>query len=385
MSGEAGSSGIRDAGDSTRRTDAGGAGGSAGGLDARIFVRRSATFTLEFELSLPPGRTVALLGPNGAGKSTAVASLAGLLPIDAGRIVLGGTVLDDPAQGTFVPAEDRSVGVVFQDGLLFPHMSVRDNVEFGLRSRGVPRDEARQSAERWIDRIGLTGLAERTPGELSGGQAQRAALARALATDPSLLLLDEPLSALDVSGRAELRRALEVHLADYRGPRLLITHDPAEAFQLADEVQVLEEGRVTQVGTAEEIRMRPRTAYAADLAGSNLMEGYASDGVVETGGHALSVADREARGPVRVSIRPTAVAVHREAPGGSPRNRWSTVVERVEDHGSRVRILTGAPLPLMIEVTPDARRELGLGSRAEVWISVKATDIGVEELGEGAE
>jgi len=373
MSGEAGSSGGRDAG------------GSTGGLDARIFVRRSATFTLDLDLSLPPGRTVALLGPNGAGKSTAVASLAGLLPIDTGRIALDGTVLDDPAKGVFVPAEDRSVGVVFQDGLLFPHLSVRDNVEFGLRSRRVPRDEARRTVDRWIERIGLTGLAERMPGELSGGQAQRAALARALATDPALLLLDEPLSALDVTGRSELRRALEVHLADFPGPRLLITHDPAEAFQLADEVQVLEEGQVTQVGTAEEIRMRPHTAYAADLAGSNLLKGHASDGVVATGGHTLAVADRGARGPVRVSIRPTAVAVHREAPGGSPRNRWSTVVERVEDHGSRVRILTGPPLPLMIEVTPDARRELGLGSGTEVWVSVKATDIGVEELGERAE
>lgn len=241
------------------------------GLHAHIVVRRSEDFALDLGLSIPSGRTVALLGPNGAGKTTAVSSLAGLLPIDSGRIELVGTVLDDPERDLLVAPEDRRVGVVFQDQLLFPHMSALENVAFGLRSRGMTRDEARSRACAWMDRVGLGGFESRRPGELSGGQAQRIALARALATDPDLLLLDEPLSALDVTSRAELRLLLSEHLSAFDGPRLLITHDPTEAFQLADEIHVIEHGRVTQTGTAADIRMRPRTPYAADLGGSNLL------------------------------------------------------------------------------------------------------------------
>lgn len=350
----------------------------SGGLQARLAVRRSEGFALDLRLSIPPGRTVALLGPNGAGKSTAVSSLAGLLPVDSGRIELSGTVLDDPGESVLVPPEERRIGVVFQDQLLFPHMSVLENVAFGLRSRGVPRDEARGRAGAWMERVGLEGLGPRKPRELSGGQAQRVALARALATEPELLLMDEPLSALDVTSRSRLRWVLAEHLEGFPGPRLLITHDPAEAFLLADEIHVLEDGRVTQAGSADDIRLRPRTAYAADLAGSNLLTGTASAGTVRTGDLGLAIADADVAGPVRISIRPSAVSVHREPPGGSPRNRWPTVVERMEDHGSRVRILTGPPVRLMVEVTSAARRELDLAPGAEVWVSVKATDIGVE-------
>ena len=352
--------------------------GVSGPLEARLVLRRSEAFAVDLDLTIPGGRTVALLGPNGAGKSTTIAALSGLLPLDAGRIVLDGVVLDDPSGDRFVPPEDRKVGVVFQDALLFPHLSVLENVAFGLRSRGVPHGDARSRARGWMERMALAELADRKPGEISGGQAQRVALARALATEPGLLLLDEPLSALDVTVRTEMRRVLTEHLRDFPGPRLLITHEPQEAFQLADEIHVIEHGRVTQSGTAEDIRLRPRTPYAADLAGANLLEGDAADGLVRTGGMDLSVADPEVRGPVRISIPAHAVAVHRERPEGSPRNRWPTVIERVESHGPRVRLLTGAPLPLMVEVTPGALQELGLAPGVEVWLAVKATEIGVE-------
>lgn len=348
------------------------------GLEARVEIRRSETFTLELELTIAAGHTVALLGPNGAGKSTAVSAIAGLLPVDSGRIELADRLLDDPAQGVLVPPEDRRIGVVFQNHLLFPHLSVLENVAFGPRSRGVGRDEALRRARAWLARVGIEGLAERKPTELSGGQAQRAALARALATDPDLLLLDEPLSALDVSSRADVRRTLAKHLVGFQGPRLLITHDPAEAFELADDIHVIESGRVTQRGTPDDIRMRPRTAYAAELGGSNLLSGTAAAGTVETGDLSLAIADPDVRGPVRLSIRPSAISVHRDRPGGSPRNRWRTVVEQVQDTGSRVRLLTGPPLPLTVDVTPAARHELDLAPGAEVWVTVKATDIGVE-------
>ena len=351
----------------------------SGGLDARLLVRRSEGFELDVHLTVPAGRTVALLGPNGAGKSTVVSALAGLVPLEGGRITLSGRVLDDPAGGLHVPPARRRIGVVFQDLFLFPHLDVTGNVAFGLRELGHSRRDARRRADEWVARMGLDGLGARRPGELSGGQAQRVALARALAPEPELLLLDEPLSALDVGSRARIRRVLASHLGGFAGPRILITHDPAEAFQLADEIHVLEAGRVTQVGTAEELRLRPRTRYAADLAGANLFAGRATGGVVETTtGVALRIADETVEGPVRVSIPAGAISVHRTPPEGSARNRWATVLEQLADDGVRMRLLTGAPLPLTIQVTHAAARELELAPGVEVWVSVKASELRVE-------
>jgi molybdate transport system ATP-binding protein len=348
------------------------------GLDALIRASRGESFTIDVPISIAPGTTSVLLGPNGAGKSTAVAALAGLIPLEGGRITLAGSVLDDPSTGRFVPAEQRNIGVVFQDFLLFPHLGVIDNVAFGMRSRGVPRDEALARAGEWIDRLDLGGLERRKPGDLSGGQAQRVALARALVTEPDLLLLDEPLSALDVTTRIGLRRALAEHLSAFPGPRLLITHDPTEAFLLADVIHVIEKGSVTQAGTDEDIRLRPRTRYVADLAGVNLIAGVASDGVVDAGTHSLHVADTGIAGPVLATIRPSSISVYRYEPGGSPRNTWSTGVELVEHLGDRARLLTGDPLPLTAEVTEQSARELGLATGERVWVSIKATEVSVE-------
>ncbi|MEA2010835.1 MAG: ATP-binding cassette domain-containing protein, partial [Actinomycetota bacterium] len=196
------------------------------GLDARLVVSRSDSFALDVSLTIPPGHTVALLGPNGAGKSTVVAAIAGLLPLDEGHISLDERTLDDPTGDVLIPAEDRSIGVVFQDYVLFPHLTVVENIEFGLRSRKKPRREARQQAIEWLERIGLDDLADRKPSDLSGGQAQRVALARALITEPKMLLLDEPLAALDATTRVDLRRTLADHLDQFSGPRMVITHDP---------------------------------------------------------------------------------------------------------------------------------------------------------------
>lgn len=351
---------------------------TAVGLHASMVVRRSGTFAVDVEFAIPPGTTVALLGPNGAGKSTVVAALAGVLPIETGRIELGGVVLDDPREGLFIPPERRRVGVVFQDYLLFPHLSVIENVCFGLRSQGAEAGEARVRAGAWIQSLGLEGLESRMPMDLSGGQAQRVALARALAVGPDLLLLDEPLAALDVTARTRLRRTISGHLAGFPGPRMLITHDPTEAFLLADTIHVIEEGRVTQTGTADDIRLRPRTPYAADLANANLVRGTARDGEVDTGAATVRIGDREIRGPVLLTIRPNAISVFRRPPEGSPRNSWETTVERSETLGARVRLLTGPPLHLTVEVTREAAADLELRPGKRVWIAVKATEIGME-------
>ncbi len=355
---------------------------SPGGMEAAIDLTRGDGFRLRAELAIPPGRTVALLGPNGAGKSTAVAVLAGLAPLDAGRVVLGGRVVDDPAANVFVPAADRHVGVVFQHHLLFPHLDVLDNVAFGPRSRGTTRRASRELARPWLDRLGLAPFAHHRPDQLSGGQAQRVALARALVSRPHLLLLDEPLSALDVTTRTGLRRTLATHLAGFTGPRLLITHDPTEAFLLADEVHVLEHGRITQVGTPDDIRLRPRTPYVADLAGANLLHGQARDGAVQVttpaGARVLHVADHDARGPVLLTLRPTAISVHRTRPEGSQRNTWRTTIDRLEHLGDRVRLRSADPLALTVEVTRESTEALHLAVGAPVWLAVKATEIGIQ-------
>jgi len=347
------------------------------GLEASFLARRGPEFRVDLTLSIPPGRTVALLGPNGAGKSTAVDVLAGLLPVESGRVTLGGVILDEPDADRFVPPEQRNVGVVFQDYLLFPHLTAIDNVAFGLRSRRLSREQALARAGDWLERLGLSDMAQRRPGELSGGQSQRVALARALVTEPDLLLLDEPLSALDVTTRARLRRDLAEYLEGFPGPRLLITHDPTEAVLLAEEIHVLEEGKVTQTGSADDIRLRPRTQYVADLAGSNLLVGTASGGRVALGSHEIHIPSR-VEGEVLVTIRPSAISVHRRQPEGSPRNSWPTKIELIERMGERVRIRTGPPLALTAEITEEATVALGLAEGDEVWVAIKATEIGIE-------
>jgi molybdate transport system ATP-binding protein len=348
------------------------------GLDAQLVVCHEAGFVLDARLRSAPGHTIALLGPNGAGKSTALRALCGLSPLESGRITLGDRCLDDPERGVWVPPERRRIGAVFQDYVLFPHLTVGENVSFGLRCRGEAQAPAAAKCRAWLQRLGLEELAERRPGDLSGGQAQRVALARALIFEPELLLLDEPLAALDVTTRVELRRILASHLEQFRGPRLLITHDPTEAFLLADEIYILEEGKITQVGSADDIRLRPRTRYIADLAGSNLLLGNAAGGILTVRGHRLHIPDRQTDGAVLATIHPRAISLHRQRPEGSPRNAWQTRVTSSEHYGDRVRLQLEEPLPLVVEVTPDAVRELGLGRGTSVWVSIKATEIGVE-------
>jgi molybdate transport system ATP-binding protein len=274
-------------------------------LDAHVVVQRG-SLGVDVEFSVGDGEVLAVLGPNGAGKSTVVRVLAGLLRPDGGRVSVGQEVWD--AGDRHLPAHQRSLGMVFQDHLLFPHLSVTENVAFGLRSRGMTKAEARATAAPWLERVGLAGLGARRPGELSGGQAQRAALARALVGDPRVLLLDEPLSALDARTRLTVRAELHRHLADYGGSAVLVTHDPIDAMALADRVVVVEDGRVVQAGTPAEIARRPRTDYVARLVGLVLLPGTGTGQQVALDGGALVAVAEDVAGPVFVAVRPESVA-----------------------------------------------------------------------------
>ncbi|MFZ9398128.1 MAG: ABC transporter ATP-binding protein [Ilumatobacteraceae bacterium] len=235
-------------------------------LDARVVVERD-RFTLDAAVSVGDGETLAVLGPNGAGKTTLLRALAGLVPITKGAISLDGTVLDDPARDVFVAPERRPVGFVFQDYLLFPNMSVIENVAFGLRARGTERDAARTRATELLEWVGLGEHAEKKPGAISGGQAQRVALARAMAVSPRLLLLDEPLAALDVTTRRSVRADLSRLLNGVDSARILVTHDPRDARVLADRMVIVENGRVVQSGTFDTIAANPATPYVHELLG----------------------------------------------------------------------------------------------------------------------
>ncbi|MEU9735118.1 ABC transporter ATP-binding protein [Streptomyces sp. NPDC048002] len=336
------------------------------GLDARLLVDRG-SFRLDVSLRAAPGDVVALLGPNGAGKTTALRALAGLVPLSDGHLRLDGTDLEG------LPTEARPVGVVFQDYLLFPHLSALDNVAFGPRCHGAGRAEARAEAAGWLGRMGLAEHAASKPRRLSGGQAQRVALARALATRPRLLLLDEPLAALDARTRLEVRAQLRRHLADFEAVAVLVTHDPLDAMVLADHLVVIEDGRSVQEGTPSDIARHPRTDYIAHLVGLNLYRGEATGHAVRVGGGPVITTTEELTGPVFVAFAPSAVTLHRDRPSGtSARNLWRCEVTGLETHGDQIRAALGGELALAADLTTIAAAELDLHPGAEVWATVKA-------------
>lgn len=354
------------------------------GLAARVRLPRNG-LEIDVAFEVAAGTTAALLGPNGAGKSSILSTIAGLveLPADAEvRVSLAGRVLHDTSIGESVPAEARRVGVVFQEHRLFDHLNVLDNVAFGPRSNGARTRAARATAMRWLQLLDVAALAPRPPRELSGGEAQRVAIARTLAADPEILLLDEPLAALDVSTRSIVRRVLREQLAAFAGPRLIVTHDPSDAFLLADRLLVIERGRITQAGAPDQIRRAPATPYVAALTGTNLYVGVATDGSVllDDHDHTFTITDHALTGAALVTVHPTAVSLHPERPSGSQRNVWSTVVELLEPLGDIVRISLGDPVPMAVDVTPEAVASLGLTAGTSVWAAVKATEIAASEV-----
>jgi molybdate transport system ATP-binding protein len=352
-------------------------------LSVDVAIRRN-DFEIRATFVAKPGETAALLGPNGSGKSTLVSSVAGLLPPADGRIELDGVVLDDASAGLHVPPERRPIGVVFQDLLLFSHLSAIENVAFPLRARGVARSTARERAASLLERLGVAGRAGARPRELSGGEAQRVALARALIAEPALLLLDEPLSALDVGARMRIRELVRDELARFGGVRLIVTHDPVEASTLAHRLVLLEDGRITQIGSPEEIRTAPRSRYAADLVGVNAFRGRLEPleegaGRLLTGEGDVVVPWLEGLEGVEVIglLRPADVTLSLEPPVGSARNVLRGRVTSIAIEGERARVRIATTPPLVAEVTIGSIERLGLRAGVLVWASFKAVEVSV--------
>ena len=334
--------------------------------------------SLHLDLQLDMGdEVVAVVGPNGAGKTTLLRALAGLIPIDRGNVVIDGRIVEDTTTNLRLPPEERHIGFVFQDHLLFANLNAVQNVAFGLRARHVPRQEARQRALEWLDRVGLGQAASLRPRQLSGGQAQRVALARALVTEPAVLLLDEPLAAVDASARADLRHVLREELARTPGSRVLVTHDPIEAAALADQIVVLEGGRITQRGPLAEVTARPKSPWVATMVGLNLLSGVADGTAVTLPGGEHLVAPCTNHGPVFAAFRPNAVTLHRSRPDGSARNTWPGTATELFAAGDRARIRVDGPVPLIAEVTAAAVADLDLAAGGAVWAALKATEIDV--------
>lgn len=336
-------------------------------LDARFGLSLS-RLDLSVELAMER-ETLALVGPSGAGKTTVLRAIAGLLRVREGRISFGGTPWVDTAGGIDLPSEGRRVGVVFQDGALFPHLTVAGNVRFGLR---------RGSVDDLLERFGIRELAHARPRDLSGGERQRVALARAVASDPALLLLDEPLASLDVATKAAVSAELLAHLRSLALPAILVSHDFADVLGMADRIAVMEGGRILQVGTGHELLEAPASPFVAALTGVNFFEGVARrrgelTEVLAPDGSVRFLSTDPAVGPVGVAVLPWEIALSHARAEGSALNALAGAVRRVAGVGNRVRVTVESDPPVVAEVTDESVHRMGLAPGVPVVATWKAT------------
>lgn len=358
------------------------------GVDVRAVVRSRA---VDVEIAVAPGEVLALLGPNGAGKSTVLHIIAGMVHPDEGSVRVGDRTLTDTGSGTRVDTHSRRVGLLAQDPLLFPHLTVSANVAFGPRStRRLSRRDSRSAARRWLTEVDAVDLVDRAPRQLSGGQAQRVALARALAAEPDVLLLDEPLAGLDVGVAAAMRKVLRRVLTHDGRSAVLVTHDLLDVVTLADRVVVMESGRIVESGTATEVLAAPRSFFGARFAGVNLVAGtmtgpgtlrteWGSAWHGEAGSSAVTATEADGGGRAVAVFSPAAVAVFRDEPHGSPRNTAQVVVSELDSRGPAIRVRAeeqpdGAP-GLAADITAEAAAELRLAPGERVYFAVKSQAI----------
>lgn len=380
-------------------------GGSAVSLAVDIRARVG-TFTFEGAVRAEPGELLAVLGPNGAGKSTLLGAIAGHLDDVTGTIRLNGSDLQS-ADGRRVPPEQRRVGLLGQRSLLFPHLSIRENVAFGPRSQGLGRADARDRASRLLDEVGLAGFEDRRPSQLSGGQQQRAAIARALAADPHALLLDEPFAALDAQTAAQARRLI-ADLRDRTGiPMVLVTHDALDAVVLATRTMVLQDGRIAQEGTTQEVLGHPGSSFVAALAGVNLVSGLAdSEGRLVFAGAGVEPiafprtnARASAAGmALSAAFAPGAVRVRRVVDGadatgggdgaqltgpamGTSMAHWTGTVQSLEPTPGGVRIRTEQYPEIAVDCSSSTAVDVGVRPGTRLAFSLAADDVSVRPTG----
>jgi molybdate transport system ATP-binding protein len=321
--------------------------------------------SFELELTLDVAETVALVGPSGAGKSSVLRAISGLVRPPRGRIALGDDVWQDSERRIFLAPDERRVGLLFQDYALFPHMSVRRNVEYAGRHR----------ADSYLERFQISHLADERPTELSGGERQRVALARALARDPAVLLLDEPLSALDAHTKSGVRAELQGLLRELRLPVILVTHDFEDAAALADRVGVLVDGKLRQVASPQELVARPRDPFVASFTGANLLHGRARPfgddltGVKLDSGETVYSTDL-AEGAVGVVVYPWDVSLARLRHEDSAMNSIRGEIGSVVGVGNRVRVSIG---PITADVTTASAERLELARGGQAFATFKAT------------
>lgn len=361
----------------------------ASGLFLNLEFRQGA-FELQAELRVSAGEILVLVGPSGSGKTTCLRAIAGLVRPDRGRIEIAGRTVFDPLRGCDLPPWRRRVGLVFQDYALFPHLTVEQNLLYGLR--GQP--QARRRAGEWLAALGIAELAHKKPAALSGGQQQRIALARAAVTDSDLLLLDEPFGSLDAATRRSVRSELRSFLQQAGRTAVVVSHDYLDALTLGDRIAVLEGGRLTQVGTRDEVLRRPRTPFLAALTGHNVLEGVLLTGgsdadlrEVQVGPIVFHVAGtagpHEAgpvpTGPVFLSFGPQEVTLMRESAGEdatlSPRNQFRARVTEIVPLPDRLRVFLDAGFPLMADIVQSAAAALGIREGATVRVAIKSTAI----------
>jgi molybdate transport system ATP-binding protein len=330
----------------------------------------------EVDLEVATGETLAILGPNGSGKSTLLEMIAGLVRPDAGTAQLGERVLFDlglDSQHTWVDPHRRAVSLLAQNALLFPRMSVRDNVAFGPQSTGAGRTNARERAALWLTEVDAAEFASRKPAQLSGGQAQRIALARALATEPDLLLLDEPMAALDVTVAPTLRRLLRRVLA--RQTAILVTHDVLDAYMLADRVAVMNAGHVVEVGQTRAVFEHPRSPFTAALVGLNLLtgvrtaRGFTTPAGLELRANGTGLA---AGRTVAATLPPGAIRVSEATSTNAGVNAVEVRVIDLEPRGDLIRVNTEL---MFADVPPAVVADLDLVPGASVWISFPASEL----------
>jgi molybdate transport system ATP-binding protein len=343
------------------------------GLEVELHHRLS---RLELDVALSTnGETIALVGPSGAGKSTILRAIAGLIRPARGRVVHGSRVLLDTERGIDLPPEERRAGVVYQDGALFPFMDVLANVAYGIRGDRRTRGGRARAV---LDRFGIAGLAKARPRDLSGGERQRVALARAVAPDPEILLLDEPLSALDAVTRSEVASELELRLRELDLPTILVSHDFTDVLGLADRVAVLQAGRIVQSGPVRELAEAPATEFVASLAGVNYFAGTArrAGELTEVRGEGWADPLRSVdgfEGPVGVVVYPWEVSLSSSPPDSSALNAVRGAVRRISMVGNRARVTLDSTPPIVAEVTEESVRRMRLGAGAPVVASWKAT------------